>query len=243
MTVDNSPSCSFDEDPSYTHEQSNKSLADQRADLCRDRQLRAARQVAQWNEEASTPLVTSRARFIALLEEARRHEIKAIQEGRCSRPHDDVVNGSLLVRDVNETYRKLIQEAKKLFDDRKNRGMGEMALRDMCNQATSSFASLYPWSDGITCRDIPQEHPAFSSLMRRNGVTVGESGLTTMTTFTVALSCSQMKLQASIELKEQRLQEYAHATTARSLEVQQAAPIALPRPLPPRPVCCSPSTP
>lgn len=220
-----------------------RSLAEQREEIAAMRRLSGARQVSRWHEASTTPLLTGRVRFITLLEEARRFEINATLSGRCSRPHDSNVDLDLVAQDISATYAKLIREAKKMFDDRKNRGMGEVALREICNQAGTSFAALYPWSDGITCRDIPQDHPAFFALARRNGVAVGASGLTTINSFTAALACSQMKLQSSLGLKEQRMQEYSSAVVPPHpvLELKGVAMIA--RPQPPRSVCTSPMTP
>jgi hypothetical protein len=216
-----------------------RSLMEQREEIAAERRLRGARQVSRWSEAASTPLLTGRARFIALLEEARRFEIKATLTGRCSRPHDSDVDPVLVARDISATYDKLIREAKRMFDDKKNRGMGELALREVCAQAGTSFAALYPWSDGITCRDIPQDHPAFFALARRNGVSVGESGLTTISTFAAALAVSQMKLQSSLTLKDQRMQEYSSAAVASHSKTSSMVS----RPQPPRSVCSSPITP
>lgn len=203
------------------------SWREQASDAAQDHQNRAERQVAQWRAE-STMLLHPKLKFVALLEEARRHEIATILSGGGSRPHCDTSSPQLLVSDVNKAYSNLITEARKLFDERQQRGMSEESLRDLAAQATSSFAALYPWSDGVTCRDIPPTHPAHAALARRNGVATGSSGVTVLTSFSAALSCSQLKLQASLACKEQRLEEYA--ATRR-------------RPLAPHPVCCSPQQP
>lgn len=151
--------------------------------------------------------MSPRHKFLMLLAEARRHEIFRIRSGQATLP-EGASNPEALIHDVNVSYKLLLKEATRLFDDRESKGIKGEALNCVAGQATSSFASLYPWSDGVTCRDIPFHHPAYAPLTMRNGIFAGRSGVTMLKSFNAAVSCSQIKLQAALMSKELRVKAY-----------------------------------
>lgn len=174
--------------------------------VARERALRAQEQVTRWKTDSLT-LLQPRFRFVSLLQEAARHEISTIQDGRSSRPHS-ISDPSMLVRDLKGSYRLLLKEAHKLFQDRAACGLSHDELHGICSQATSSFAALYPWSDGTTCRDLTVGHPHFIPLATQRMITAGDSGVITLKTFIASYPCAEVKQEAALARRKNRIDMY-----------------------------------
>lgn len=180
-------------------------LEEQNEEVQRLRAQRRDTQVNRWREESSTHLLDPCLKFCALLEEGCRYEISALRTSALSRPHDASVDLKELERDIRASYAKLLSESKRLFAERKHRGASLQELQTVAAQAVSSYSGLYPWSDGISCRDLTEAHPAYTALVSRNLIGAGRSGVTMMSSFCAALSCSHIKLHTATLMKQQRL--------------------------------------
>jgi hypothetical protein len=183
-------------------------LAAQMEIVQRERAFKGQQQVAQWKLAAGPAgLVDPKFRFVALLEEGYRHEVKTIRSGTTSRPHA-VSDLDLLVDDIKASYSRLIPEARRLFDERKDHGLSVEELGVVSTQATSSFASMYPWSDGVTCRDLTISHRHFVPLATHNMITAGSSGIVTIKSFIASMPCAEMKQEAAMARRQARIEEY-----------------------------------
>ncbi|CUG00135.1 Hypothetical protein, putative, partial [Bodo saltans] len=177
-------------------------LAAQMETIQRERFAKAQQQVAQWKLAAGPAgLVDPKFRFVALLEEGYRHEVNAIRNGTASRPHV-VSDPDLLLDDIKASYGRLIPEARRLFDERKDHGLSVEELGVVSTQATSSFAAMYPWSDGITCRDLTISHRHFVPLATHNMITAGSSGIVTIRSFIASMPCAEMKQEAALARRQ-----------------------------------------
>jgi hypothetical protein len=194
--------------PPHMMYQTDTELRVQTEAVSRQREYTAQSQLAAWKHAAGPGgLVDAKFRFVALLEEAYRHEVAAIRNQRWSRPHT-VSDTELLIRDIKASYRQLIIEARRLFDDKKSNGSSPDELHNVSSQATSSFASLYPWSDGVTCRDLVVDHRHFMPLASHRMITAGESGVITLKTFIASMPCAEAKQEAALRRRLARIAAY-----------------------------------
>lgn len=184
-------------------------LREQSESIARHNALRGQQQLAAWKHAAGIGgHVDPKFRFISLLEEALRHEVNSIRSGRSSRPHQ-VSDPELLISDLRASYRLLIAEARRLFDERRaNGGLSDEELWTVSSQAASSFASMYPWSDGVTCRDLTMDHPHFMPLASHGMITAGVSGVITLKSFVASMLCAEVKQEAAMQRRQARIEEY-----------------------------------
>lgn len=194
-------------------------LRAQQDDIDREKAIRHERQVARWKAE-SMSLMSPSHKFLMLLAEGYRHEVATIRNGNASRPLH-VSDTEALTRDVTASYTCLVKEAKRLFSERIARRVSIDEVNAVAEQATGSFASLYPWSDGITCRDLSVGHRHFMPLASQRMITAGESGIVTMRTFVATFPIAEAKQEAAVELRQQRMDEYNCARTDNAADMQQ----------------------
>lgn len=200
-------------------------LANQMEIVQRERHARGQEQLAQWKHAAGPgSLVDPKLRFVALLEEGCRHEVNAIRNNTASRPHA-VSDPDLLINDIKSSYGKLIPEARRLFDERREH-LSLEELTAVSTQATSSFASMYPWSDGVTCRDLTISHRHFVPLATHNMITAGTSGVVTIKSFIASMPCAEMKQEAALARRQARIDQYFRERDEAAAAVLKAATTA-----------------
>lgn len=198
-------------EPLSPTQQPQPTLEEQALEVKQHRQTMAQQQVEAWQTAANTPLLDAPFKFLALLGEGCRHELENI---RCCRgPRYERLTASeasLLCTDVKETYRRLAQEARKMFEQRRLGGCSHAQMQQIAAQAVASYSALYPWSDGITCRDMDMQHPHFPTLLARRSVSAASfqdgRSYAVMSSFSAALPISQLKLKAATERREHRLE-------------------------------------
>lgn len=190
---------------------------EQEEDVKRLRQFVAQRQVDKWQEEANTPLLNTSIKFQMLLAEGCRHEIENIRKRRGTRYANlDSDAAKQLEADVKRSYGRLIREGVRMFQERRRHGFSDQQLHQIGGQAISSYSSMYPWSDGIVCQDITPAHPHYTILATRRCIdehhhtpqqlqSGSSSSYVVMTSFMAANLCSQAKLQAATEKRQQRM--------------------------------------
>jgi len=214
--------CSDSEPTSPTTTRSAPTLEEQAQEVKRLRSAIAHRQVETWQGEANTPMLDASTKFSVLLGEACRHELHNIRHRRGPR-YQSLTDGEacMMRSDVKETYQRLVREAKRMFEQRRQCGCTDTQLQQIGAQAIASFSALYPWSDGITCRDMESQHSHYSVMLSRRSVDAKsfQDGRTyaVMSSFSAAMPLSQVKLQAASLRREYRMDLYKAA----AMECQQ----------------------
>jgi len=164
------------------------------------------RRVARWQEEVNNGNQTRpSAKALMLVGEAARHELmkldRLLKSGRIS--GDDFEARRC---DVKRSYTAISQEIRKSFAFREQAGCAKRDLAVLAQQAVSTIAALFPWSDGIMCSTLPT-YTDLNQMMERRTVEIGLSGNVLMLSLAASQIISKCKIEESEKKRSARMKQ------------------------------------